>query len=97
MIKTMKSNEDLWTIRKQFTSQMAAVSFMTYIMSICQRHPHKFMISRNTGKLYTTEVLPSKLLTILTILTITIFIVLILTLLIIFLIIRFTLDTTSIV
>ncbi|CAG8831232.1 23310_t:CDS:1, partial [Gigaspora margarita] len=58
MTKTMKSHEDLWTIRKRFTSQMAAVSFMTYIMSINQRYPHKFMISRNTGNIWMTELLP---------------------------------------
>ncbi|CAI2169805.1 6786_t:CDS:10 [Funneliformis geosporum] len=59
MYKTMKSHEDLWTIRKQFTSQMAAVSFMTYVLCVGQRHPHKFMISRNTGNIWTTELLPS--------------------------------------
>lgn len=59
MTKTMKSHEDLWTIRKRFTSQMAAVSFMTYIMSINQRYPHKFMISRNTGNIWMTELLPA--------------------------------------
>lgn len=57
----MKSHEDLWTIRKQFTNQMAAVSFMTYALCIGQRHPHKFMISRNTGNIWTSELLPSML------------------------------------
>ncbi|CAB4408939.1 unnamed protein product [Rhizophagus irregularis] len=59
MYKTMKSHEDLWTIRKQFTNQMAAVSFMTYALCIGQRHPHKFMISRNTGNIWTSELLPT--------------------------------------
>ncbi|RIB03563.1 hypothetical protein C2G38_765517 [Gigaspora rosea] len=34
---------------------------MTYIMSINQRYPHKFMISRNTDNIWMTELLPGML------------------------------------
>ncbi|CAJ0885247.1 10109_t:CDS:10 [Entrophospora sp. SA101] len=57
--KTIKSHEELWSFRKHFTSQMAAVSFMTYIMCVGQRHPHKFLISRNTGNIWSSELIPS--------------------------------------
>ncbi|ORY29461.1 hypothetical protein BCR33DRAFT_724710 [Rhizoclosmatium globosum] len=58
MIKNMKSYADLWNMRKQFTNQMAAVTFMTYIFSIGARQPHKFHISIRTGDVWTSDVLP---------------------------------------
>lgn len=61
MFKTMNSFMDLWLLRKHFTSQMASMTFITYVMSISQRHPHKIHISRTTGNIWTTELLPAPL------------------------------------
>ncbi|OZJ06116.1 hypothetical protein BZG36_01053 [Bifiguratus adelaidae] len=58
MSKTMKSYTDLWMVRKQFTSQLATSTFMTYIMSVGQRQPHKLYISRATGNVWISELLP---------------------------------------
>lgn len=54
----MKQYIDLFILRKQFTNQMAAVSFMSYVMSIAHRYPHKINISFETGNIWATELLP---------------------------------------
>ncbi|KAJ3410576.1 hypothetical protein HDV05_003644 [Chytridiales sp. JEL 0842] len=59
MSKSMKSHTDLWLIRKQFTSQMAAVTFMTYLLSIGHRYPQRFHISLNSGNVWASELLPT--------------------------------------
>ncbi|KAI7824749.1 FAT domain-containing protein, partial [Gamsiella multidivaricata] len=58
MVRNMKSYTDLWVIRKQFTSQMASVTFLTYIMSIGHRFPTKWFISLQTGNVWTSDMLP---------------------------------------
>ncbi len=58
MTKNAKTPADLWLIRKQFTHQMAAVSFMTFIMCIGGRSPGKLMISRSTGNIWVNELAP---------------------------------------
>jgi len=60
MTRNMKSYTDLWMIRKQFTAQMASVTFMTYIMSIGHRFPTKWFISLQTGNVWTSDMLPGK-------------------------------------
>jgi transformation/transcription domain-associated protein len=47
--------EDLWNLRKRFTSQMACLTFMTYVLSIGQRTPQKFYISLEKGNVWTSE------------------------------------------
>ncbi|KAJ3100237.1 hypothetical protein HDU97_002421, partial [Phlyctochytrium planicorne] len=59
MLKKMASYPDLWLMRKQFTAQMAAVTYMTYVVSIGQRYPHKFHISTKTGNIWVSEVQPT--------------------------------------
>ncbi|KAK4051001.1 transcription-associated protein 1 [Microbotryomycetes sp. JL201] len=59
MTKTMVSPSDVWHIRKHLTQQMASFIFMTYIMSMGARHPNRIHISRTTGKLFTSDMLPS--------------------------------------
>ncbi|CAG8494689.1 11619_t:CDS:10, partial [Ambispora leptoticha] len=59
MSKSMKSHIDLWTFRKHFTTQMAGIAFMSYILCIGQRHPYKMIISKNTGNVWATELLPT--------------------------------------
>ncbi|KAL6601053.1 hypothetical protein U3516DRAFT_602921 [Neocallimastix sp. 'constans'] len=59
VLSKMKQYIDLFILRKQFTHQMAAVSFMSYVMSIAHRYPHKINISFETGNIWATELLPS--------------------------------------
>lgn len=58
MIQSMASPSELWQVRKQMTLQMASFIFMTYVMSMGARHPNRVHISRSTGKLYTSDMLP---------------------------------------
>ncbi|KAK5808732.1 hypothetical protein F5H01DRAFT_281683, partial [Linnemannia elongata] len=58
MTRNMKTYTDLWMIRKQFTTQMASVTFLTYIMSIGHRFPTKWFISLQTGNVWTSDMLP---------------------------------------
>jgi transformation/transcription domain-associated protein len=53
--------EDFWLFRKQFTSQYGSFLFMTYMMSINNRLPHKISIDQRSGAVSTFEMLPSKL------------------------------------
>jgi hypothetical protein len=59
MSRTMSTPSDLWYIRKQITLQLASVIFMTYVFSMSARNPSRLQISRATGHMYTTEMLPS--------------------------------------
>jgi transformation/transcription domain-associated protein len=60
MTKTMDGPMELWTMRKQFASQLATVSFMTYLFCIAGRNPSRFTVSRETGKIVMHELTPSK-------------------------------------
>lgn len=57
----MDSFQDLWTLRKRFTGQMATVTFMSYLLSIGNRTPQKFSISCEKGNIWFTELFPSKI------------------------------------
>ncbi|KAH6575098.1 hypothetical protein BASA62_002135 [Batrachochytrium salamandrivorans] len=54
----MVSYTDLWTFRKRFTSHLATMTFMTYLMSIGHRHPQKIFISPKTGSVWGSDLLP---------------------------------------
>jgi len=58
MIQSMVGPDELWRMRKQFALQVASSSFMTYIFSLSSRHPSRFQISRATGLIAMTELLP---------------------------------------
>lgn len=58
MIRTMASPSELWHIRKQMTLQMASFIFLTYVMSMGARVPSRIHISRSSGKIYTSDMLP---------------------------------------
>ncbi|KAF9009027.1 hypothetical protein BDQ17DRAFT_1422200 [Cyathus striatus] len=58
MIRTMDGASELWRMRKQFALQMASSSFMTYVLCLSSRHPSRFQISRSTGLIAMTELLP---------------------------------------
>ncbi|KAL8736626.1 MAG: hypothetical protein Q9181_002303 [Wetmoreana brouardii] len=57
--QTYPSYSDFWLFRRQFSSQLAALTFMTYIMHMNSRHPHKMNISRTTGSVWGTELIPA--------------------------------------
>ncbi|KAL1410016.1 transcription-associated protein 1 [Vanrija albida] len=59
MIKSMADSESLWLMRKQFAMQTAACAFLTYVCCLNNRAPSRFHISRRTGQMYMTEMLPS--------------------------------------
>ncbi|KAK7561566.1 hypothetical protein IWX47DRAFT_824151 [Phyllosticta citricarpa] len=50
---------DLWLFRRQFSNQLAALTFITYIMHMNTRYPHKMNISRRTGNIWGSELVPS--------------------------------------
>ena len=54
----MDSPGELWRMRKQFGLQIAAASFMTYIVCLTSRVPSRFHISRATGQIAMSELLP---------------------------------------
>lgn len=58
MTRVMEGPSDLWRMRKQFASQVAATSFMTYVFCLTSRSPSRFHISRSTGLIAMSELLP---------------------------------------
>jgi transformation/transcription domain-associated protein len=46
-------------MRKQFATQLAATCFMTYILCLTSRLPSRFHLSRTTGQIAMSELLPS--------------------------------------
>ncbi|KAL3231163.1 Transcription-associated protein 1 [Nakaseomyces bracarensis] len=54
------SFEDFWLFRKQFSSQYAAFVFMSFMMMINGRTPHKIHIDQKSGNVFTLEMLPSR-------------------------------------
>jgi len=60
MIKNMADSESLWLMRKMFAMQTAANGFLTYVCCLNNRAPSRFHLSRKTGQMYMTEMLPCK-------------------------------------
>jgi transformation/transcription domain-associated protein len=59
MIRTMDGPAELWRMRKQFALQVASTAFMTFMLCLSSRLPSRFHISRSTGQMYMSELLPS--------------------------------------
>ena len=57
--KTYPSFADFWLFRRQFSYQYAAVAFMTYMMHMANRYPNKISISRATGDIWGSELIPA--------------------------------------
>ncbi|ONH65284.1 Transcription-associated protein 1 [Cyberlindnera fabianii] len=55
--------EDFWLFRKQFTSQWASFIFMTFMLCINGRQPHRIFIDEKSGAVTTFEMFPSKMTT----------------------------------
>ena len=56
--KSTRNATEYWVIRKQMTSQIGTFIFMTYILCIAHRQPHRIMITPSNGSVYTTDVIP---------------------------------------
>ena len=56
---TYPSYSDFFLFRRQFSYQLASLTFMTYIMHMTGRFPHKLSISRATGNVWGSELIPS--------------------------------------
>jgi transformation/transcription domain-associated protein len=60
MLRAMEGPGELWRMRKQFALQIAGTSFMTHVVCLTSRLPARFHISRRTGQIYMSELLPGK-------------------------------------
>lgn len=54
----MDGPSELWRMRRQFGSQLAASCFMTFVLCLSSRNPSRFQICRSTGQIAMTELLP---------------------------------------
>ncbi|OAL46795.1 hypothetical protein IQ07DRAFT_682920 [Pyrenochaeta sp. DS3sAY3a] len=50
---------DFWLFRRTLSYQLAALTFMTYVMHMNTRFPHKMSISRASGRVWGNELIPS--------------------------------------
>lgn len=57
--QTYPSYADFWLFRRQFSYQYAAIAFMTYVMHVGNRYPNKISISRATGDIWASELIPT--------------------------------------
>ncbi|KAI0129256.1 hypothetical protein F4776DRAFT_162016 [Hypoxylon sp. NC0597] len=48
---------EFWLFRRRFSYQLAALTFMTYILYSTTRYPHKMHIARGSGKIWGSEVM----------------------------------------
>jgi transformation/transcription domain-associated protein len=55
--KTYPSFSEFWLFRRQFSYQFAALTFMTYILHMHNRYPHKMSIARATGNIWGSELM----------------------------------------
>jgi transformation/transcription domain-associated protein len=59
MTRSMDSPSDLWLMRKQFTLQMASTMFLTYAFFISARGPGRIHMSRSSGIVAMSDVVPT--------------------------------------
>ncbi len=53
------SSDEFWIFRKTFTRQYACSIFLTYVMALGHRYPHKISLSKSRGTVINTEILPT--------------------------------------
>jgi transformation/transcription domain-associated protein len=51
------SFDEFWLFRRQFSYQLATLTFMTYILYMHNRYPQKMHISRRTGNIWGSELM----------------------------------------
>lgn len=54
----MRSSGEFWLFRKQFTMQLAAQSFLSYVFGIAKRTPMRYHICLRTGTMTQTDIQP---------------------------------------
>ncbi|CAZ79218.1 unnamed protein product [Tuber melanosporum] len=59
MTKSYASFTEFFLFRRQFSYQYAALTFMTYVMNMGSRFPHKMFIARETGNIWGSELIPA--------------------------------------
>jgi transformation/transcription domain-associated protein len=59
MTKSMATATDYWMFRKRFIRQLASATFLTYLFSVGHRQPHRLHVSRRTGNMWTSEIVPT--------------------------------------
>jgi transformation/transcription domain-associated protein len=55
--KIYPSFSEFWLFRRQFSYQFASLTFMTYILHMHNRYPHKMSIARATGNVWGSELM----------------------------------------
>ena len=55
---THNAYDSYWLFRKQFSYQLAALTYMTWTMHMTQRYPSKMSISRRNGNIWGSELVP---------------------------------------
>ncbi|KAK4242261.1 hypothetical protein C8A03DRAFT_11533 [Achaetomium macrosporum] len=48
---------EFWLFRRRFSYQLAALTFMTYVLHIDKRYPHKINIARGSGNIWGSELI----------------------------------------
>ncbi|KAI0012803.1 FAT domain-containing protein [Xylariaceae sp. FL0662B] len=48
---------EFWLFRRRFSYQLSALTFMTYILYMTGRYPHKINIARGSGKIWGSELM----------------------------------------
>lgn len=56
---TYPSYDSLWLFRRQFSAQLAALTFITFTMHMTARTPTKLNIARSTGNIWGSDLLPT--------------------------------------
>lgn len=55
---THPSFDDFWLFRRQFSYQLAALTYITFTMHMTVRYPNKMSIARRNGNIWGSELLP---------------------------------------
>ncbi|KXS94318.1 hypothetical protein AC578_10812 [Pseudocercospora eumusae] len=55
---TFPSYDSFWLFRRQFSYQLAALTYITFTMFMTVRYPNKMHISRSNGNIWGSELLP---------------------------------------
>ncbi|KAI7452386.1 hypothetical protein KC364_g12018 [Hortaea werneckii] len=55
---TYPSFDDFWLFRRQFSYQLAALTYITFTMHMTVRYPNKMSIARKNGNIWGSELLP---------------------------------------
>jgi transformation/transcription domain-associated protein len=59
MVQTMNGPAELWRMRKQFALQLASLNFLSFVFCLTGRGPQRYHLSRSTGQMTMSELLPS--------------------------------------